>query len=147
MSATRDPSQKVKFVYANFHDLFKKGLKAAQDANVAQVTPDAPIGLVRGKILKASELTRELPAVEEKLEPVIREHRPVELISERIRIAREARREVLPESLRTRPRLENPTHREQRKALEELRGHVQSLNQIQARLSFMLKELEELTKT
>ena len=63
MSATRDKSQKVTFVFSNFYNLYKKGKTAAHAAN---------------PVLKAQELSAPFAI------PAVREHRPAEFIGKRI---------------------------------------------------------------
>lgn len=57
MSATRDKSQKVAFVYTNFYELYRNGLTNKE--NNTESEQDALKGVVRNKILKAdSDLTK-----------------------------------------------------------------------------------------
>lgn len=53
MSATRDQSQKIGFVYSNLYQLYKKGLKEAQNA---------PLGLTRSVVIKTGS-TEPAPTV------------------------------------------------------------------------------------
>jgi hypothetical protein len=74
MSATRDKSQKITFVFTNFHKLYKKGKDAAHGAQVPPpFNPSA-------HVLKAGDAyTTNLSA------PLaVREHRPAELIGKRL---------------------------------------------------------------
>jgi hypothetical protein len=74
MSATRDKSQKITFVFSNFYHLYKKGKDAATDAEL----PSVPSG---ERVLKAGDAHSELA---QPLAVNLREHKPAEFIGKRI---------------------------------------------------------------
>ena len=129
MSATRDKSQKIAFVYSNLYQLYKKGKDAATEAEVPQTSLR---GLDSGRVLKAEDLSAPL-AVRAPFAPQVNEYRPAELLAKRIVAKPEALRAVAPA----------PSHTQ---ALSSLKENLQTLNDLHARLRFMLKELEDLVK-
>ncbi len=120
MSATRDKSQKITFIYKNFHELYRKGKEAAKQAPDA-VTGVRP-GLTTGQILKVDDLNA----------PTFAAFTPTEFIGKRIETA-EAAASVRPMQAR------GP-------AIESLKQNLKELNDLHSRLKFMLQELEELSK-
>ena len=142
MSATRDKSQNFTFVYSNLYQLYLKGIDAAKSAVVPAPAPTALQGLASGKILKASDLNQgAFSAIR------IEKHEPTLLMNKRIELRRiqeaaaqynvtASRRVLKPASI---PLPKN-------EALEGLKENLKSLNDLHARLRFMLKELEELTQ-
>ncbi|HUP58544.1 MAG TPA: hypothetical protein VM598_13890 [Bdellovibrionota bacterium] len=132
MSATRDKSQKITFVFSNFYHLYKKGVDAAKSAEL----PEVPAREVPAseRVLKAGDANAELakPFAVNRLnaqaDPAaagVREHRPAEFIGKRI-----AKPPVLPPST----------------AIVSLRENLKSLTDLHSRLRFMLQELEDLVK-
>ena len=135
MSATRDQSQKFTFVYSNLYHLYKKGKDAAVNANVPEAAP-APVaksestpeftrteltrGVLTGRIIKADDL-RETPKVTR--------HEPPRFITKRIEANRPMKMSV-----------------ERERAVVGLRDNLKQLKNLQERLHFMLKEIEEFTK-
>jgi hypothetical protein len=127
MSATRDKSQKVTFVFSNFYQLYKKGKDAAVRSNPGAAGTPPPFDPSR-HVLKAhdanvSGLNVSSPLSSEPL--VVREHRPAELLAKRI-----AKPPVLKPST----------------AIVTLRENLKSLTDLHSRLKFMLEELEDLVK-
>jgi hypothetical protein len=140
MSATRDKDQKIGFVYSNLYHLYKKGVEAAKaapevpqgagfaapaSAPAARLT-DAPVGLTRGKVLKSGHAE------------TIESFRPAELLGKRVELAQ--KRPVYapkPQVLRQTPAAP---------AIQGLKQNLEKLNDLHARLRFMLQELEDLVK-
>lgn len=134
MSATRDQSQKFTFVYSNLYHLYKKGKDAALNADVpsnsaapvaiakplVSVDPDATRGVLTGRIIKSEDI-RETPKVTR--------HEPPRFITKRLEV--------------NRPMKVSP---ERERAVSGLRDNLKQLKNLQERLHFMLKELEEFTK-
>jgi hypothetical protein len=71
MSATRDKSQKITFVFSNFYHLYKKGKDAATSAELPEVPASE-------RVLKAGDANSELAR------PLAVNHRPAEFIGKRI---------------------------------------------------------------
>jgi hypothetical protein len=128
MSATRDKTQKVTFIYKNFHHLYKQGQQAARDADPV-VRVDSGLN-PSGQVLKVSDLNSPTFGV-------VKPYNPPEFISKRM--ARPASLPkpapvVTPETLPNNP------------AIESLKENLKNLNDLHARLRFMLQELEELVR-
>jgi hypothetical protein len=139
MSASRDSSQKFKFVYSNLYQIYRKGKEAAQEAATAE--PVAK-GLTTGKILKADDLRTEGPLAAVRVNP----YTPAELLGPRL--AQRAPVETVLGALAApaaRPSLTTAS-RAQSDAIDGLRKNLQNLNELHSRLRFMLKELEDLVK-
>lgn len=148
MSATRDESQKVSFVYSNLYQIYRKGKAEAIAAEVPN--SDAPkSGAPSNAVIKAAEVSAQLPA--ESQAPLVvnprshilktddlrnqvssvkvAEYNPTTFIGKRI-----ARPAILPPA-------QQPTA-----AITSLKENLKSLNDLHSRLRFMLQELEELVK-
>lgn len=131
MSANRDKTQKITFVYSNLYQIYKAGAKQAEKAAPAAAAPQssplppqAPLGLSRA-VLKADDLRAGQHT------PVqISDFKPTELIGKRI-----ARPASLP-----------PVSETQKIAVAGLRDNLSKLNDLHSRLRFMLEELEDLVK-
>lgn len=132
MSATRDKTQRFSFVYSNLYQIYKKG---KENADHSESTPDPtipiapPVAIVKKSIspvIKTGELKQQ--------NPEIRPYNPPEFIGKRI-----VRPEVIAAS-KSSPVIP-PTA-----ALESLKQNLKSLNDLHARLRFMLQELEQLVK-
>jgi hypothetical protein len=130
MSATRDKSQKIAFVYSSLYEVYKKGKAAALDA-------DAPLAVRHpsAHVIKAEEASA-APVVAETPVPApgakITAYNPIELIGKRV-----ARPEAIGPARRV--TVTNP-------AISSLKDNLKALNDLQSRLRFMLQELEELVK-
>lgn len=138
MSATRDKSQKIAFVFTPLHPLF-------------QATAHTPAleegrGQVRGeaRVIKAG-ITQENTSgpqsqpqsLKDARAPQVRNYQPVELLGNR-RIKKPA---ILQRSQVS----ASPAREEQNLAVEQLRKNLDSLQQLHARLKFMLQEIDELS--
>ncbi len=143
MSATYDKSQKVTFVYKNFHKLYQESKGQAQPQAQAALAPAAqppafmpssppapPKG--SGAVLKAAQVDQNFFAHVNSAQVNVAPFSPPHLIGKRV-----ARPSVLPDSFAMAPT--NP-------ALEGLKDNLKALNDLHSRLRFMLKELEELIK-
>jgi hypothetical protein len=143
MSATRDQSQKVSFVYSNLYQIYQKGKAEAIKADVpnsgavikaadvpsmsnGQLPAESPIPFAvnpRSHILKTDDLRNQVSSVK------VAEYNPTAFIGKRV-----ARPAVLPPA-------QQPTA-----AITSLKENLKSLNDLHSRLRFMLQELEELVK-
>ena len=133
MSATQDKSQKTTFVYSNLYQLYKKGQKAAKDSIVPETEPQvkisskldaAPFAAPSSRnVLKAGDVKAK--TLEPKAEVSVREYHPTSLIGKRV-----AKPEVVSSNA----------------ALQSLKENLKNLNDLHARLRFMLQELEDLAK-
>jgi hypothetical protein len=121
MSASRDKSQKLGFVYTNLYELYKKAPNAVPADPL--VSPSAPVvGLTRGQVIKAADL-EELSVSA----PSVREFRAPELLGKRIQA-------------NTAPmKIHHP-------AIKNLKKNIDKLSELHSRLRFMLEELEDLVK-
>jgi hypothetical protein len=116
MSATRDKTQKITFVYSNLYSIYRKGVEQARESAPLGLTP----GLTRGAVIKAAAESA-APAAQPAA-PRVSAYTPAELIGKRV----------------AKPASVSP--------VESLKQNLQQLNDLQARLRFMLKELEDLVK-
>jgi hypothetical protein len=140
MSATRDKSQKIAFVYSNLYELYKKGKEAAQSAEVPPAAQtQTPIvdqnpeaeprpfgarpGLTTSRVIKASD-----PAAAQA-------YTPPSFTAKRFEPRRVSTPAVLHQA-RAKVRDED---------LKSLRSSLEQLQNLHARLRFMLGELEELS--
>jgi hypothetical protein len=144
MSATRDKSQKVAFVYSNLYQLYRKGrdaaigadpqaviakYKAQQPAAGSEMAPGTQ-GLSSGRVIKADDL-RAKPEFEPAV--AVRHYEPAALIGKRL---------PKPEAITSAA----GAHPIQNQALNSLKQNLNALQDLHARLRFMLQELEELVK-
>lgn len=120
MSATHDKSQKTTFVYSNLYQIYKKGKDAAMKADV---TSAAPFAIPSEKnVLKAGNVAQPESAGPE---VKISAYTPIDLIGKRV---------ARPESISS------------NSAINSLKDNLKNLNDLHARLKFMLQELEELVR-
>lgn len=160
MSATRDKTQKITFVYSNFYNLYRKGKEAASNAEVPATTP---MGLTTSQVLKADSAAAQSAVTPKSLKESVQisEYRAPELIGRRlpnpmIRAVPAAPAPAPAEQveLRAKAVLEQPVSLtgyqpilgKDAEALMSLRGNLEQLNQLHSRLRFMLQELEDLVK-
>lgn len=142
MSATRDSSQKVTFVYTNLYQLFKKEqqelneMKETKELTKTEIVAEpkvaaavpapvaaTPMGLSRGVILKSEDIR------EKKIQ--VSAYTPVELMGKR----------TIPKpAVLTKPQVE------QNQAVQSLRKNLGNLQDLHSRLKFMLTELDDLVK-
>lgn len=139
MSAERDQTQKFKFVYSNLYHVYQKGKEAARSApdfssaihSVSLKENQKSVGqqhfqnpeMLSGKILKADAV----------VQPLARPYQGKDFSAEkRINSAR------IHEMRSQSPDQQDP--------VASLRSNLSELDNLQNRLRFMLKELEELTK-
>ena len=147
MSATRDKSQKTTFVYSNLYQLYRKGKEAAKAA-------DLPVGLsvdasmtandqksyfaLPSTVLKAGDANVATAAsVAKAPSPRVEPYNPPELLGKRI-VQRSETALVEVEKSTALPASDA--------AIQSLRQNLKTLNDLHARLRFMLQELEELVK-
>ena len=127
MSASRDSTQKVTFLYTNLHEVYKK----AKNADLSAIEAAAPVakaelahaGLELGRVIKTDDL--HAPAFSQ-----VRRHATPELKPELRKVER-------PAYLAT--SRENST-------LSGLKDNLKQLNDLHSRLRFMLQEIEDLVK-
>jgi hypothetical protein len=132
MSATRDKSVRVGFVYSNLYELYKKGVTAAKAApsvqhGEAESSGYTPLGLTRGKVLKAETVAE--------LDLKVRAFEPAEFLGRRIE-GRKAIVAISPKSV----------IRKESEAVSGLKDSLAKLHDLHERLRFMLKEIEDLSK-
>lgn len=137
MSATRDKSQKIAFVYSNLYELYKKGVEAAKASEVpaspAPIIDENPEaeprpfgarpGLTTGRVIKAGD-----PAAAEA-------YTPPSFTAKRT----ETRRVTTPQVIH------QARVRAHDESVKSLRNSLEQLQNLHSRLKFMLGELEELT--
>ena len=140
MSATRDKSQKVAFIYSNLYELYKKGKEAAKaaDTTVSPAQPPPIVdqnpeaeprpfgarpGLTTSKIIKAGDAATAAA------------YMPPSFTAKRFESRRIATPEVI-HQVRTQQQMAN---------LNSLKCSLDQLQQLHQRLKFMLGELEELS--
>lgn len=129
MSANRDKSQKIAFVYSNLYQLYRKGKDAAMNAETAGfVRVSASTGT---NVLKTEDV-REGNALGLR----VREYNPTALIGKRFEKPAFLKAGAVP----AKAPVQAPA------PLEGLKQNLQALNDLQAKLRFMLQELEELVK-
>jgi hypothetical protein len=168
MSATRDKSQKVAFVYSNLYKIYRDGKNAAQEAGgvvkseAAATSPQAEVsssplvvptgvspGLTRSNaVLKAGDVAVDgIPGA-----PKIDTYSPASLLGKRVRKPESlAASEIIGERIPAAPRAAavaapRPSFPASNPALESLKDNLKALNSLHSRLRFMLQELEELVK-
>lgn len=158
MSATRDKSQRVTFVYSNLYSIYRKGIERAREGAVRESAAGSPslgaealtelavgrppAGQKRlaksfqsGIVIKADDLRNQNQAAPAVIAPPpppmarVSPYTPAELIGKRV---------ARPASLKDQPASPD--------AVQSLKQNLESLNDLQARLRFMLKELEDLIK-
>ncbi|MBC7690511.1 MAG: hypothetical protein H7222_01970 [Methylotenera sp.] len=167
MSATRDKSQNFTFVYSNLHHLYKKGVEAAKAADISHVT-DSPAavvvtrnddavqsraGLQTAKVLKAADLNQgalstiriSKPLSTELIGKRIQERQNVRTPDEGVKVENQ-RVPVVKTALHSLVQTVHQPDVVKSQALESLKQNLKNLNDLHARLRFMLKELEELVK-
>ncbi len=132
MSATLDKTQKTTFVYSNLYHLYKKGRDAAQSADLSSP-------LATGRVLKAENAKD--PAFK------IEAFQPAEFLAKRLPQVSEAAAPA-PQAPLKAVYAAKPSVllQSQNQALTSLKDNLKSLNDLHARLRFMLKELEDLVK-
>jgi len=147
MSANRDRSQKVTFVYSNLYQLYKKGSEAVEGSSpenaVPVVSPTEGVnpGLLVDQAQARVHQSGTVIKTGDRNSAVGREvahYQPMTLIAKKpeafgIQLAKTAK-------------AERAGIVEQNHALDNLKQNMQTLNDLHARLRFMLKELEELVK-
>ncbi len=150
MPAERDQSQKFKFVYSNLYQIYRKGVEAAKAApevvKAGAPHPSEPAdrtvvhavrpvrlremnkmeptrsGIVTGTIIKQAH----------RVQPLVRPHRPAELRpNHRINFS-----EIHAQAAKV----------SARNSMSDLKQNLSELDELQSKLRFMLKELEDLTK-
>lgn len=122
MSANRDRNQRVTFVYSNFYQLYKNGKEAAVSSNAVSIKPSSAV-LKAGDRNSAAQST-------------VQNYQPVTLMAKKTKPA-------TPLALATAPVAQPKV---QNSAVDSLKENLKTLNDLHARLNFMLKELEELVQ-
>ena len=139
MSADRDKSQRLAFVYSNLYQLYKKEQAAKPEAKVEVKTePEETSAL-----LKTAEIKVPNPITSEPKPVVqIRSYQPVEILGKRIESLRQKEEALAAGKARNQVEFKPQANA----TLEGLKTNLKSLNELQSRLHFMLKEIEELAK-
>lgn len=151
MSATRDKTQKITFVYSNLYAIYRKGVERAREGAIREAGTQAPSQAAEalselasvgesGLVIKAADSGRapSTPAARPRVTP----YTPAELIGKRV---------ARPASLPATPASATPAQSQAQtqatpQTVASLKDNLQSLNDLQARLRFMLQELEGLIK-
>lgn len=133
MSASRDESQKIAFVYSNLYQLYQKGKAAAKEASVPEEGP-VVIQKAQKPLSQSSSVlkTEDLNQVE-KAAVKVSSYNPTEFIGKRV---------ARPEAIST----AKSTPAAPKEAIVSLKANLKALNDLHARLRFMLQELEDLVK-
>lgn len=126
MSATQDKGQKVKFIHSNLYEIHgNRG--GSVKAHV--VTKANPIHKKSPAVLKAGEMSLQQSSPMAALQ--VKKYEAAEMLGKRFE----------------RPVYTPPTpasKKENNLALEDLKQNLKTLNELQARLRFVLQELEDL---
>jgi hypothetical protein len=157
MSATRDKSQKITFVYSNLYSIYRKGVERAREGAIRESGVAAPSlaaealtelatgraqGYESGLVIKAGDAraAAAVPAEKPAQPPRVTPYSPAELLGKRV-----AKPAVLTQAQQQQTQAQGPKKADAA-AVDSLKQNLQSLNDLQARLRFMLKELEDLIK-
>jgi hypothetical protein len=152
MSATRDKSQKVTFVYSNLYSIYRKGVERAREGAIRESAENSPSRAAQaiaetfgsGVVIKPGDARQAPPpAPPGRSAPVIRSYTPAELVGRSIAkpaVLREAQAATAADAASKSAKSASPD------AIASLKQNLESLNDLQARLRFMLKELEDLIK-
>jgi hypothetical protein len=148
MSATRDKTQKITFVYSNLYSIYRKGVERAREGAIRESGDQSPsaaaealteLASVRspqvfesGLVIKAKDLRAPAERATPPAPPRVTPYTPAELLGKRV-VARPAATPA--QAQKAAPQ-----------AVASLKENLQSLNDLQARLRFMLTELEDLIK-
>jgi hypothetical protein len=166
MSANRDTSQKTTFVYSNLYQLYRKGKEAAEQAAVPASETQASLNNSGNTTVRASEPVAANPAesvsdlrqavfqlpnpmgtlaseknvlktgdLKADAAPAISAYQPPSLLAKRIVEKPQALKQVQQNAMPA-----------QSAAIESLKANLKTLNDLHARLKFMLEELQELVK-
>src|SRR5688500_3206054 len=129
MSATRDKTQAVAFVYSNLYSIYQKS-----KSNPENATP----GLQKSQIIKAADAKQTMPVEPSFAGAVnIREFTPTELMAKRIEQAKLKQETEQAAAVRN---LASSAPAPANAALNDLKNNLQTLNDLQSRMRFMLKE-------
>lgn len=123
MSASRDQSQKIAFVYSNLYKVYQQGKAAAKDAVVPQPETAPVVAPKSSNVIKTEDL--------HKPELKVSAFQPTEFIGKRVE-----RPAVIAKAVAPAPK----------EALNSLKDNLKALNDLHSRLRFMLQELEDLVK-
>lgn len=150
MSASRDKSQKIGFVFSNLYHLYKKGKEAASAAEVPSeaaslmdVHAEGPLKISpqAGLVIKTGDLKQQAAA---------QTYNAAEFLALRVGVAEAAKRQHRPATTAVSPaagkRVPRPPVLPASHAVISLRENLKALNDLHSRLRFMLQELEELVK-
>ena len=118
MSANRDKNQNIRFVYSNLYELYNKGKAAAKAADLSRV-------------IKAEDMHRQQHEVHRRgfEASKLGLSQPGEMIGKRI----------------SKPKVLSSIEAKQL-SVSQLKENLKTLHQLQARLRFMLAELEQLSQ-
>lgn len=151
MSATRDKSQKITFVYSNLYSIYRHGVERARlgairesdessPSRAAEALKELAVGTPAGKpvvpqafesgvVIKASQAQAQARP-QARPAPRVTSYTPAELIGKKV----------------ARPAAIAGQKPAQSEGVQSLKKNLENLNDLQARLRFMLKELEDLIK-
>jgi hypothetical protein len=128
VAATRDPSQKITFVYQNLYRLYQDGKKAAHAADPAPSTP----GLTT-PVIKAGAAPQVPHA------PKVNEYSPLGLIGKRV-----VKPAVVRQAEESRILAQSRAERRAQDTLADLKQNLGTLQGLQSKIKFFLTELEDL---
>lgn len=147
MSATRDRSQRVTFVYSNLYKIYRAGVDAAKKAEIPENTGKSEArseGLRPGlrtqpegresEVLSRLNRSHVLKSGQLKYGVKVREHQPTEFIAKRVT-----------ESRRAAPAAQAAAPARSEAPIESLKRNLEQLQDLHSRLRFMLRELEDLS--
>jgi hypothetical protein len=142
MSASQDKNQKFTFVYSNIYKMGKKtgekqGEKTAElDEEVSSPFLAAGKGC-SGVVLKARDMHAGEIETKPAVKPTVSPYVPSEL---------KGRKVPMPEALLAVRAASSRSMTPRNETIESLKQNLKNLNELHARLRFMLQELEELVK-
>lgn len=160
MSANRDTSQKTTFVYSNLYQLYRKGKEAADQSQVpaqvsAQVPAQAPVANAAESVADLRQAVFQLPNpmgalpseknvlkstdLKAQAAPAVNAYEPPSLLAKRI----VEKPQALKQAQKNGPNGMMPA---QSAAIQSLKDNLKTLNDLHARLKFMLEELQDLVK-
>ena len=149
MSATRDKSQRIAFVYSNLYHLYKKGKEEARKATFekSEALKKSPVRVhrslperfdkgrpVTGRVLKSEDLMTDLKK-DWKEEVKVHSFEPPRFKNPKsLHVSQPDRKPA------------DPVRRPQSEAVRSLKKNLNDLTDLHERLKFMLEELEGLVK-
>jgi hypothetical protein len=141
MSASRDKTQKTAFVYSNLYQLYRKGKEAAMQADVPPPPSAESLSETHSSVFQLPNSMGTLASEKNVLKthdlkaeaaPAVNAYQPPSLLAKRIVEKPQA--------------LQKNQMPAQSAAIQSLKENLKTLNDLHARLKFMLEELQDLVK-